>query len=138
MANFVKCCYHYAMTILTISLRQGQTFIGIFYDIFRGNTNQNLHLNQLCLYTFIVKPRRKSIDPSPKSVFLDVEQQLARFAQQRLLKIIKRLLKSVAASTCSGPSFFRRMISANSYHYCLLLVTEGTKDDTKIIVTKSV
>ena len=47
MANFVKCRYHYAMTIFTINLKQGETFIGIFYDIFRENTNQNLHFPRI-------------------------------------------------------------------------------------------
>ena len=61
----------------TINLTRGETFIGIF----RGNTNKKLTVlsNQHYLYPFMIKPRRKSIDRSPKLiVFSNVETTFRR------------------------------------------------------------
>ena len=51
----------------TINLTQGEKFFGIFYDIFRGNSNKNLHFPRINMS--IIKLRRKSHNLSQKSLF---------------------------------------------------------------------
>ena len=68
MANFVTCRDNYAVTILYfMNLTQGEKFIGIFCNMFRGNSNETYtSLVSTLSYSIYDKTAAKSVDLSPK------------------------------------------------------------------------
>ena len=57
--------------------RQGETFIGLFHNRFRGNANKNLHFSRINITFIHLRQNRGekalSVDLSSKFIFLDVE-----------------------------------------------------------------
>ena len=47
MANFVIFRDHYAMPISQYIIHKERSFSVFFYNIFRGNSNENLHLSRI-------------------------------------------------------------------------------------------